>query len=90
MVIHPACNCNACSEYSTQLNAARIKLLQAQDDVVTGMKESAGDALLRVTKDANAYKRVLKGLIVQVGCVALRCVLACQLQQLLIGCGCTA
>ncbi|CAD6333489.1 unnamed protein product [Miscanthus lutarioriparius] len=52
-------------EYSTELNAARIKLLQAQDDVVTGMKESAGDALLRVTKDANAYKRVLKGLIVQ-------------------------
>ncbi|KAJ1263412.1 hypothetical protein BS78_09G182600 [Paspalum vaginatum] len=52
-------------EYSTELNAARIKLLQAQDGVVTGMKESAGDALLRVTKDANAYKRVLKGLIVQ-------------------------
>ncbi|WVZ98972.1 hypothetical protein U9M48_044339 [Paspalum notatum var. saurae] len=52
-------------EYSTELNAARIKLLQAQDDVVTGMRESAGDALLRVTKDANAYKRVLKGLIVQ-------------------------
>ncbi|XP_066381392.1 V-type proton ATPase subunit E-like isoform X2 [Miscanthus floridulus] len=52
-------------EYSTELNAARIKLLQAQDDVVTGVKESAGDALLRVTKDANAYKRVLKGLIVQ-------------------------
>jgi hypothetical protein len=56
---------HACSEYSTELNAARIKLLRAQDDVVTGMKESAGDALLRVTKDANAYKRVLKGLIVQ-------------------------
>ncbi|CAN6332630.1 unnamed protein product [Urochloa humidicola] len=51
-------------EYSTQLNAARIKLLQAQDDVVTGMRESAGDALLRVTKDANTYKRILKGLIV--------------------------
>ncbi|XP_066381390.1 V-type proton ATPase subunit E-like isoform X1 [Miscanthus floridulus] len=55
-------------EYSTELNAARIKLLQAQDDVVTGVKESAGDALLRVTKDANAYKRVLKGLIVQRRC----------------------
>lgn len=30
------------------------------------MKESAGDALLRVTKDSNTYKRILKGLIVQV------------------------
>lgn len=81
MVIHPASTrARACSEYSTELNAARIKLLQAQDDVVTGMKESAGDALLRVTKDASAYKRVLKGLIVKVGCVAL---LACQLINLL-------
>ncbi|CAN6337278.1 unnamed protein product [Urochloa humidicola] len=52
-------------EYSTELNAARIKLLQAQDDVVTGMRESAGEALLRATKDANTYKRILKGLIVQ-------------------------
>jgi len=80
---NPSCldaRARACSEYSTELNAARIKLLQAQDDVVTGVKESAGDALLRVTKDANAYKRVLKGLIVQVGCVAL---LACQLINLL-------
>jgi hypothetical protein len=42
-------------------------VLQAQDDVVTQMKEGAGDALLRVTKDANGYKKVLKGLIVQVG-----------------------
>lgn len=52
-------------EYSTELNAARIKVLQAQDDIVTEMKESAGVGLLRVTKDANAYKKVLKGLIVQ-------------------------
>lgn len=41
-------------------------MLQAQDDIVTEMKESAGVGLLRVTKDANAYKKVLKGLIVQV------------------------
>lgn len=54
------------SEYSTELNAARIKVLQAQDDVVTRMKDSAGEALLRVTKDPNGYKKVLKGLIVQV------------------------
>ncbi|KAG2626782.1 V-type proton ATPase subunit E-like [Panicum virgatum] len=52
-------------EYSTELNAARIKLLQAQDDVVAGMRENAGEALVRVTKDANTYKRILKGLIVQ-------------------------
>jgi hypothetical protein len=41
-------------------------VLQVQDDVVTQMKESAGNALLRVTKDGNGYKKVLKGLIVQV------------------------
>ncbi|KAL5230681.1 hypothetical protein ABZP36_029457 [Zizania latifolia] len=53
-------------EYSTQLNAARIKVLQAQDVVVVEMKEDAGNkALLRVTKDANAYRKVLRGLIVQ-------------------------
>ncbi|GJM88898.1 hypothetical protein PR202_ga05476 [Eleusine coracana subsp. coracana] len=52
-------------EYSTELNAARIEVLQAQDGVVTRMKESAGEALLRVTKDANSYKKVLKSLIVQ-------------------------
>lgn len=57
---------DACSEYSTELNAARIKVHQAQEDIVTEMKESASVGLLRVTKDANAYKKVLKGLIVQV------------------------
>jgi len=34
--------------------------------VVAGMRENAGEALVRVTKDANTYKRILKGLIVQV------------------------
>ncbi|TVU19976.1 hypothetical protein EJB05_36161 [Eragrostis curvula] len=52
-------------EYSTELNAARIEVLQAQDAAVSRMKESAGEALLRVTKDAAAYKKVLRGLIVQ-------------------------
>ncbi|XP_052154802.1 V-type proton ATPase subunit E2-like isoform X1 [Oryza glaberrima] len=52
-------------EYSTQLNAARIKVLRAQDGVVGEMKEDAGKSLLRVTKDATAYRKVLKGLIVQ-------------------------
>ena len=57
---------HGCSEYSTQLNAARIKVLRAQDGVVGEMKEDAGKSLLRVTKDATAYRKVLKGLIVQV------------------------
>nr|GLL36776.1 V-type proton ATPase subunit E-like isoform X2 [Ipomoea trifida]GMD43160.1 V-type proton ATPase subunit E [Ipomoea batatas] len=52
-------------EYSMQLNASRIKFLQAQDDVVNAMKESASKELLRVSEDKNAYKRLLKGLIVQ-------------------------
>ncbi|KAL6841422.1 hypothetical protein ACP4OV_028940 [Aristida adscensionis] len=52
-------------EYSTELNAARIKVLQAQDDVVAGMKSSAAGELARVTKDVSAYKKVLKALIVQ-------------------------
>ena len=29
------------SEYSTQLNAARIKVLQAQDDAMGSMKDAA-------------------------------------------------
>lgn len=49
-----------------QLNASRIKFLQAQDDVVNAMKESASKELLRVSEDKNAYKKLLKGLIVQV------------------------
>ncbi|XP_057971468.1 V-type proton ATPase subunit E1 isoform X2 [Malania oleifera] len=52
-------------EYSTQLNASRIKFLQAQDDVVNSMKDSASKELLRVSNDKNGYKRLLKDLIVQ-------------------------
>ncbi|KAK9290365.1 hypothetical protein L1049_008534 [Liquidambar formosana] len=52
-------------EYSMQLNASRIKVLQAQDDVVNAMKDSAGKELLRASDDKNAYKNLLKGLIVQ-------------------------
>ncbi|KAL1193782.1 V-type proton ATPase subunit E2 [Cardamine amara subsp. amara] len=52
-------------DYSTQLNASRIKYLQAQDDVVTSMKDSAAKDLLRVSNDKNAYKKLLKGLIVE-------------------------
>ncbi|KAL2229592.1 UNVERIFIED_CONTAM: V-type proton ATPase subunit E2 [Sesamum indicum] len=52
-------------EYSMQLNASRIKVLQAQDDVVSEMKDAASRELLRVSDNKNAYKALLKGLIVQ-------------------------
>ncbi|XWS49981.1 hypothetical protein CRYUN_Cryun12cG0049300 [Craigia yunnanensis] len=52
-------------EYSMQLNASRIKVLQAQDDVVNAMKESASKDLLNVSRDHHVYKKLLKVLIVQ-------------------------
>ncbi|XP_010543145.1 PREDICTED: V-type proton ATPase subunit E2 isoform X2 [Tarenaya hassleriana] len=62
-------------EYSTQLNASRLKYLQAQDDVVNCMKETAAKELIRVSSDKNAYKKLLRGLIVQLKepSVLLRC-----------------
>ncbi|CAL5335318.1 unnamed protein product [Camellia sinensis] len=47
------------------LNASRIKVLQAQDDVVNEMKDSARKELLGVANNRNVYKKLLKGLIVQ-------------------------
>ncbi|KAF4354787.1 hypothetical protein CsatB_004665 [Cannabis sativa] len=52
-------------EYSMQLNASRIKVLQAQDDVVNSMKDVASKELLNVSRDHHVYKKLLKGLIVQ-------------------------
>lgn len=52
-------------EYSMQLNASRIKVLQAQDDLVSSMKEAAGKELLLISHDHHAYKKLLKELIVQ-------------------------
>ncbi|KAI4326861.1 hypothetical protein L6164_019386 [Bauhinia variegata] len=52
-------------EYSMQLNASRIKVLQAQDDVVNSMKEAASKELLNVSRDHHGYKNLLKDLIVQ-------------------------
>ncbi|XVF10560.1 hypothetical protein REPUB_Repub07fG0192900 [Reevesia pubescens] len=52
-------------EYSMQLNASRIKVLQAQDDVVNAMKESASKDLLNVSRVHHVYKMLLKDLIVQ-------------------------
>ncbi|KAL8501100.1 hypothetical protein ACS0TY_020606 [Phlomoides rotata] len=53
-------------EYSMQLNASRIKVLQGQDDLVNAMKEAASKELLNVSSGHN-YKRLLNDLIVQVG-----------------------
>ncbi|KAD1716238.1 hypothetical protein E3N88_42407 [Mikania micrantha] len=53
-------------EYSMQLNASRIKVLQAQDDLVTGMKESASNELLNVSHNKKTYKKLIQNLIVQV------------------------
>ena len=57
-----------CSEYSMQLNASRIKVLQAQDDVISSMKEAASKELLNVSHhhDDHVYRNLLKDLIVQV------------------------
>ncbi|CAN0910385.1 V-type proton ATPase subunit E [Linum grandiflorum] len=52
-------------EYSMQLNASRIKVLQAQDDVVNSMKEVAAKDLLNVSRDHHGYKKLLHNLIVQ-------------------------
>ncbi|XP_047308349.1 V-type proton ATPase subunit E-like [Impatiens glandulifera] len=52
-------------EYSMQLNATRIKVLQAQDDMVNSMEDSASKELLLTANDDNAYKELLKGLIIQ-------------------------
>lgn len=54
------------SEYSMQLNASRIKVLQAQDDFVNSMKEAAAKELLLVSNNHQSYEKLLKDLIVQV------------------------
>ncbi|KAK9698499.1 hypothetical protein RND81_08G109000 [Saponaria officinalis] len=61
-------------EYSMQLNASRIKVLQAQDDLVNSMKEAASKELLRVGGHGHHieeifhphhYRELLKELVVQ-------------------------
>ncbi|KAK1663263.1 hypothetical protein QYE76_051422 [Lolium multiflorum] len=52
-------------EYSMQLNASRIEVLQAQDDLVKSMMESAGKELLCQSQDHQSYKKLLSILIVQ-------------------------
>ncbi|KAG6735923.1 hypothetical protein POTOM_045229 [Populus tomentosa] len=52
-------------EKQVQLNASRIKVLQAQDDMVNSMKDGAGKELLNVSQNHHHYKNLLKDLIVQ-------------------------
>ena len=47
-----------CSEYSMQLNASCIKVLQAQDDVVNITKEAAAKELLNVSH--HGFRNFLK------------------------------
>lgn len=54
-----------------QLNASRIKVLQAQDDLVSNMMEAASKEVLNVSRDHNSYKKLLKDLIVQVSGIKL-------------------
>jgi V-type H+-transporting ATPase subunit E len=52
-------------EYSTQLNASRLKVLQAQEDLVLNMKAAAEKKLLSVSNDQKSYSELLKKLIIQ-------------------------
>ncbi|XP_010545290.1 PREDICTED: V-type proton ATPase subunit E3 isoform X2 [Tarenaya hassleriana] len=58
-------------EYSMQLNASRIKVLQAQDDIVNHMKEEGAKELLKASHHNffghhhHEYKKLLKDLIIQ-------------------------
>ncbi|XP_015059397.1 V-type proton ATPase subunit E-like [Solanum pennellii] len=54
-------------EYSMQLNGSRIKVLQAQDDLISSMKETAAKEILHVSNHHNhhSYKKLLHDLIVQ-------------------------
>lgn len=50
-----------------QLNASRIKVLQAQDDLVASMKEAASKEILNVGH--HNYDKLMKALLVQVGSI---------------------
>ncbi|XP_027911695.1 V-type proton ATPase subunit E2-like [Vigna unguiculata] len=58
-------------EYSTQLNASRIKVLQAQDDAVNSMKDAARTALSDISNDKKVYRKLVKDMMIQ-GLLRLR------------------
>ena len=61
-----------------QLNASRIKVLQAQDDVVNDMKEAASKELLSIGQNEHVYKNLLKDLIVQVSKFQILSIFECH------------
>lgn len=52
-------------EFSKQLNASRIKVLQAQDDAVQGVAREAHEALRGISSNAAKYQALLTDLLVQ-------------------------
>ncbi|GJP32544.1 hypothetical protein CLOM_g17170 [Closterium sp. NIES-68] len=52
-------------DYSKQLNASRLKVLQAQDSIVKEMKAAAEKELLKVSSDTKKYTALLKDVIAQ-------------------------
>jgi len=52
-------------KYSNELNQMRLKILKARDDGIKKVFEEAHKRLITLTKDKNAYKHLLKDLIVQ-------------------------
>ncbi|ERN04591.1 hypothetical protein AMTR_s00075p00111600 [Amborella trichopoda] len=52
-------------EYSMQLNSSRLKILQAQDDLINSMKEAVGKELVHVSHNHHVYRKLMKELIVQ-------------------------
>lgn len=48
---------------STVANKARLKVLEAREDVVTSIFEEASAQLANLTKDTDKYKKVIEGLI---------------------------
>jgi vacuolar-type H+-ATPase subunit E/Vma4 len=55
-----------CRESSKLMNVARLKVLQAQHDLVQGMKDAAERQLVNVSLQPNAYVKLLDALIIQV------------------------
>lgn len=52
-------------EYSTQLNTARLKVLQARDDSVSNIRDECAKVLMTLTNNRQGYKSLLVDLIIQ-------------------------
>jgi hypothetical protein len=71
-----------------QLNASRIEVLQAQDDLVKSMMESARKELLYLSQDHQSYKKLLRILIVQVSRLDLHIPCHCEYEARIRCCYC--